>query len=127
MGLQIHGHKVKADCLYYHLPPEEQAGHTSHLQRMPFVHRLATMQVAGGIAAIGSPVLIVSQRTPRSPVTLPKPSTHQVACSAAPTMSSVAVDQTLNPAVATVKPSKTMALTDLATSMKEAGIDVSTF
>jgi aspartate/glutamate/aspartate-prephenate aminotransferase len=36
----------------------------------------------------------------------------------------VSVDQTLNPAVASVKPSKTMALTDLATSMKEQGIDV---
>lgn len=36
----------------------------------------------------------------------------------------MAVDQTLNPAVAALKPSKTMALTDLATSMKEQGIDV---
>ena len=35
------------------------------------------------------------------------------------------VDTTLNPLVANVKPSKTMALTDLATSMKEQGIDVS--
>ncbi|KAJ9530043.1 hypothetical protein QJQ45_023324 [Haematococcus lacustris] len=35
-----------------------------------------------------------------------------------------AVDSTLNPLVANVKPSKTMALTDLATSMKEKGIDV---
>lgn len=37
---------------------------------------------------------------------------------------SVAVDTTLNPLLASVKPSKTMALTDLATSMKESGIDV---
>ncbi|PNW87397.1 hypothetical protein CHLRE_02g147302v5 [Chlamydomonas reinhardtii] len=36
----------------------------------------------------------------------------------------VKVDTTLNPLVASVKPSKTMALTDLATSMKESGIDV---
>ena len=39
-------------------------------------------------------------------------------------MAAPAVDQTLNPAVAGLKPSKTMALTDLATSMKEKGIDV---
>lgn len=35
------------------------------------------------------------------------------------------VDGTLNPVVSNLKPSKTMALTDLATSMKEQGIDVS--
>jgi len=35
-----------------------------------------------------------------------------------------AVDQTINPAVAALKPSKTMALTDLALSMKEQGVDV---
>jgi len=34
------------------------------------------------------------------------------------------VDQTLNPLVAGLKVSKTMALTDLASSMKEQGIDV---
>ena len=34
------------------------------------------------------------------------------------------VDQTLNPRVASLRPSKTMALTDLARSMKEAGQDV---
>jgi aspartate/glutamate/aspartate-prephenate aminotransferase len=34
------------------------------------------------------------------------------------------VDQTLNPLVAGLKVSKTMALTDLARSMKESGIDV---
>jgi aspartate/methionine/tyrosine aminotransferase len=36
----------------------------------------------------------------------------------------VAVDQTLNPLVASLKPSKTMALTDLARTMRESGIDV---
>jgi len=34
------------------------------------------------------------------------------------------VDQTLNPAVAALKPSKTMALTDLARQMREDGVDV---
>lgn len=34
------------------------------------------------------------------------------------------VDLTLNPRVASLKPSKTMALTDLATSLKEQGVDV---
>jgi aspartate/glutamate/aspartate-prephenate aminotransferase len=37
------------------------------------------------------------------------------------------VDQSINPAVAALKPSKTMALTDLALSMKEQGADVSLF
>jgi hypothetical protein len=36
-----------------------------------------------------------------------------------------AVDQQLNPLVASLAPSKTMALTDLARSMRESGIDVS--
>ena len=34
------------------------------------------------------------------------------------------VDTCLNPRVAALKPSKTMALTDLASSMREKGIDV---
>ena len=34
------------------------------------------------------------------------------------------VETTLNPRVAALKPSKTMALTDLASSMREKGIDV---
>ena len=34
------------------------------------------------------------------------------------------VDQTLNPRVAALRPSKTMALTDLARSLKEGGADV---
>lgn len=36
-------------------------------------------------------------------------------------------DKSVNPLVASVKPSKTMALTDLATSMKEKGVDVRRF
>ena len=42
----------------------------------------------------------------------------------AATCSAVPVDTTLNPMVAAVKPSKTMALTDLASSLKEQGVDV---
>ena len=38
--------------------------------------------------------------------------------------SAVSVDRTLNPNVSSVKPSKTMALTDLATTLKEQGVDV---
>ena len=34
------------------------------------------------------------------------------------------VDQGLNPILASVKPSKTIAFTDMATQMKEQGIDV---
>lgn len=47
--------------------------------------------------------------------------------SAAPAAAAAAtsgVDQTLNPRVASLKPSKTMALTDLATRLKEEGVDV---
>lgn len=36
----------------------------------------------------------------------------------------VVVDTTLNPRVAALKPSKTMALTDLATRLKEEGADI---
>lgn len=46
------------------------------------------------------------------------------AAASAPATAALPVDTTLNPLVASVKPSKTMALTDLATSMKESGIDV---
>lgn len=42
-------------------------------------------------------------------------------CQAAPASSSPVVDRTINPRVASLKESKTMALTDLARSMKEAG------
>jgi hypothetical protein len=49
-------------------------------------------------------------------------------CRAAPTAAAAAagseVDQTLNPRVASLSVSKTMALTDMARSMKESGIDV---
>jgi hypothetical protein len=38
--------------------------------------------------------------------------------------SASAVDQALNPLVAGLKASKTMALTDMARAMKEAGVDV---
>lgn len=47
-----------------------------------------------------------------------------MASAAAPAESPAAVDTTLNPRVACLKPSKTMALTDLATSLKEKGVDV---
>jgi 3'-phosphoadenosine 5'-phosphosulfate (PAPS) 3'-phosphatase len=54
---------------------------------------------------------------------------QQVLCRAAPAAAAAAagrdVDQTLNPRVASLSISKTMALTDMARSMKESGIDVS--
>ena len=43
---------------------------------------------------------------------------------AAPAVPAMEVDQTLNPAVAALKPSKTMALTDLARQMREDGVNV---
>jgi bifunctional aspartate aminotransferase and glutamate/aspartate-prephenate aminotransferase len=45
-------------------------------------------------------------------------------CAEIRAMASSQVDQTLNPRVAALKPSKTMALTDLATSLKEKGVDI---
>jgi hypothetical protein len=50
---------------------------------------------------------------------------QQVLLRAAAADAAVSVDQTLNPLVASLSVSKTMALTDLARSMKESGIDVS--
>ncbi|KAF6266274.1 pyridoxal phosphate-dependent transferase [Scenedesmus sp. NREL 46B-D3] len=49
---------------------------------------------------------------------------QQVLQRAATADAAVSVDQTLNPLVASLSVSKTMALTDLARSMKESGIDV---
>jgi hypothetical protein len=49
---------------------------------------------------------------------------QQVLLRAAAADAAVSVDQTLNPLVASLSVSKTMALTDLARSMKESGIDV---
>lgn len=40
------------------------------------------------------------------------------------TMNATQVETTLNPRVVALKPSKTMALTDLANSMREKGIDI---
>lgn len=48
-----------------------------------------------------------------------------VAAAAAGAAQGAEVDQTLNPLVAGLKVSKTMALTDMASSMREQGIDVS--
>lgn len=43
---------------------------------------------------------------------------------AAPSSTAAGVDTTLNPRVASLKPSKTMALTDLATKLREEGADI---
>ena len=40
------------------------------------------------------------------------------------TMEAVKVDQSLNPILASVKPSKTIAFTDMAMQLKEQGVDV---
>lgn len=39
-------------------------------------------------------------------------------------MEAVKVDQALNPILASVKPSKTIAFTDMAMQLKEQGVDV---
>ncbi len=49
---------------------------------------------------------------------------HTVCRATSPEAMTSAVDTTLNPRVAALKPSKTMALTDLATSLRESGVDV---
>lgn len=60
---------------------------------------------------------------PAAPQQLHKP--HHQLRAATTDAPAVLVDQTLNPLVASLSVSKTMALTDLARSMKESGIDVS--
>lgn len=42
----------------------------------------------------------------------------------APSSTAASVDTALNPRVASLKPSKTMALTDLATKLREEGADI---
>lgn len=49
---------------------------------------------------------------------------HLICRATSPETMTSAVDTTLNPRVAALKPSKTMALTDLATSLRESGVDV---
>jgi hypothetical protein len=50
---------------------------------------------------------------------------RSIAAGAGAAANGAAVDATLNPRVASLSVSKTMALTDMARSMKEAGVDVS--
>lgn len=52
------------------------------------------------------------------------PAATPVAMAASAQQQQQAVDTTLNPRVASLKPSKTMALTDLATRLKEEGRDI---
>ncbi len=59
---------------------------------------------------------------PPPPLTPPPPALPAAAPCAA--MAATQVDTTLNPRVASLKPSKTMALTDLATKLKEEGADI---
>lgn len=70
---------------------------------------------AGGLKRKGVFVSRLWNRQTASPVKM------LVARTAGP---GVEVDTTLNPALSKVKPSKTMALTDLARSMRENGVDV---
>jgi aspartate/glutamate/aspartate-prephenate aminotransferase len=54
----------------------------------------------------------------------PRPPIAARAAEAADTPSSSSVDATLNTRVAALRPSKTMALTDLARSLREGGADI---
>lgn len=55
-----------------------------------------------------------------------RPNRHLVmAVHQATGVQTIMVDQTMNPLVASLKVSKTMALTDMARSMRESGVDVS--
>ena len=61
-------------------------------------------------------------RPPPPPARCRPPAAAPCLAMAAPAQQQV--DQTLNPRVASLKPSKTMALTDLATKLKEEGRDI---
>lgn len=88
-----------------------------------------------GAAWLAMPHMPLGLAMPNAASALAETSSHRLpgaaarpakpmASAAAPAESSAAVDTTLNPRVACLKPSKTMALTDLATSLKEKGVDV---
>lgn len=71
--------------------------------------------VAGALALSSADRLAASRRVPRARVARARRSAVAVRAE---------VDQTLNPRVASLRESKTMALTDLARSMKESGLPV---
>jgi hypothetical protein len=77
-------------------------------------------QAGKGLTRHASRTLASSIRQPKRPLGAP-------VCRAAMIKDEEAmlVDQTLNPILLAVRPSKTMAFTDMATAMKEEGIDVS--
>lgn len=63
-------------------------------------------------------------RRPPAAAQPPPPACPLPAAAPCAAMAAVQVDTTLNPRVASLKPSKTMALTDLATKLKEEGADI---
>lgn len=92
----------------------------------PMLHRAlpgsSTRSSSSTAAPAASAAAHRHQRQRRATTTMASAAApEQQAASAA---ASVPVDTTLNPAVAGLKPSKTMALTDMARSMRESGIDV---
>jgi hypothetical protein len=79
----------------------------------------------GQLAGKQQPPRSMPAGVPAAPKPLQQQQRQQQVLRAAAADAPVSVDQTLNPLVASLSVSKTMALTDLARSMKESGIDVS--
>lgn len=87
-----------------------------HASRMP--------QQPPHAAAAPRPAL-AQQRPQQQPPQVCAAASTAADAAAAAAEAAVVVDRTLNPLVAGLSVSKTMALTDLASSMREQGIDVS--
>ena len=68
--------------------------------------------------------LTTTSRAPPPPRHAPPPPRRPLPAPSATPSSTTAVDTTLNPLVASLRPSKTMALTDAARALREGGADV---
>jgi hypothetical protein len=101
------------------LQQQRCAGKHTHQNKLPAVVAVPSLQASSWRHSTGSSN---ASQQPQQQLQLVCRAVSAAAGGAAPGSE---VDQTLNPRVASLRVSKTMALTDLARSMKESGIDVS--
>jgi hypothetical protein len=85
--------------------------------------RLRAMQALGNLANFGTQQLSIGKRFERTARLLGPAETVVVTRRMRTTVKASEIDE-INPRVASVKPSKTMALADLASSLKAEGVDV---
>ena len=84
---------------------------------LTFLHNAAMAVAYSRVSAISAPVL----STTLCPGV---PANSSAMAPAAGQENGASVDMTINPVVGAIRPSKTMVLTDLATSLRESGVDV---